>query len=148
MADRMARNIQITIDGGRGPRTAPGRVRFVTSSDIRDVIHDYYAAWASQDKNAAAALMADDMRHASVWGVWESKESYLEEFENLSAGLTDIEFVREVYDGDQAFLLFRVVTESGAWFTGTDLVTVSGGLVSEIVNVNAGDPNGLNHLVG
>lgn len=114
----------------------------------RDVVHDYYAAWAAQDKDAAAALMAEDLRHASVWGLWESKDSYLEEFENFSAGLTGIEFIREVYDGDQAFLLFRVVTESGAWFTGTDLVTVTDGLVSEIINVNAGDPKGLNDLVG
>lgn len=120
----------------------------MTDSDTRDVVHAYYAAFAARDKDAAAALMADDMRHVSVWGVWESAEGYLEEFENFSAGLTGIEFVREVYEGDQAFVLFRVVTDSGAWFTGTDLVTVSDGFVSEIINVNAGDPNGLNDLVG
>lgn len=123
-----------------------GRVEFVT--DTRDVVRGYYAAWAARDKDAAAALMADDLRHASVWGIWESSAAYLEEFENFSAGLTGIEFVREVYDGEQAFVLFRVVTESGAWFTGTDLVTVSDGKVSEIINVNAGDPKGLNDLIG
>lgn len=120
----------------------------MTDHTTRDVVHAYYAAWAARDEDAAGALMADDLRHRSVWGVWESKDGYLEEFERFSAGLTAIEFVREVYDGGQAFVLFKVVTESGAWFTGTDLVTVTDGLVSEIINVNAGDPTGLNDLIG
>lgn len=128
-------------------REPPVESRIVTDTHIRDVVHNYYAAWAAQDKDAAAALMADDLRHASVWGVWESKDGYLEEFENFSAGLTGIEFISEVYDGDRAFVLFKVVTASGAWFTGTDLVTVSDGKVSEIINVNAGDPNALNDLI-
>lgn len=45
-------------------------------------------------------------------------------------------------------MLFRVVMNSGAAFIGTDLLRVAGGQVSEIVNVNSGDPVKLVGLVG
>lgn len=44
-------------------------------------------------------------------------------------------------------MLFRVVMNSGAAFIGTDLLRVGGGQVSEIVNVNSGDPVKLVGLV-
>ena len=119
----------------------------MAEADTRAAVHDYYAAWASQDKVRAASLMAPDMRHVSVWGVWESAEAYLEEFDSLSVGIGTIEFIREVYSEGEAFVLFRVVMESGASFVGTDLLRVEQGLVHEVINVNAGDPNRLNELV-
>jgi ketosteroid isomerase-like protein len=119
----------------------------VNDDEMQNVVHAYYQAWAAQDKPGAAALMANDMRHISVWGRWESAESYLEEFERLSEGLAAIEFIRELYGAGEAFVLFRVIMESGASFIGTDLLRIDEGLVSEIINVNTGDPTKLVELI-
>lgn len=116
-------------------------------STTEDVVHAYYAAWAARDQQAAAALLAPDFRLVSVWGIWEKAAHYLEEFARLSAGIAAIEFIREVYDGDQAFVLFRVVMDSGASFIGTDLLRISDGKVRELINVNSGDPAALAGLV-
>lgn len=113
----------------------------------RDVVRAYYEAWARRDEAAAAALMAKDFRLVSVWGVWGSAEEYLEEFGNLSDGITAIELLREVYDDDQAFVLFRVDMASGGGFVGTDLLRVRDGKVAELINVNSGDPTKLAELL-
>lgn len=67
--------------------------------------------------------------------------------DRLSDGIAAIELIREVYGAGEAFVLFRVVMNSGAAFIGTDLLRVAGGQVSEIVNVNSGDPVKLVGLV-
>ncbi len=119
----------------------------MTEHEMRDVVHSYYEAWATQDKSRAAALMASDMRHISVWGQWESAESYVDEFDRLSEGIAAIRFLREIYGVGEAFVLFRVIMDSGASFIGTDLLRINEGLVTEIVNVNSGDPTKLVELI-
>lgn len=116
-------------------------------STTEDVVHAYYAAWAARDQQAAAALLAPDFRLVSVWGIWEKAAHYLEEFARLSAGIAAIEFIREVYDGEEAFVLFRIAMDSDSSFIGTDLLRVAGGKVRELVNVNSGDPAALAGLV-
>lgn len=69
----------------------------MTPQATRDLVHAYYAAWAARDKEAARTLMAADMRHVSVWGLWESAAAHPEEFESLSDGIAAIELIREVY---------------------------------------------------
>ncbi len=51
-----------------------------------------------------------------------------------------------MYDNTEAFVLFRVIMDSGASFIGTDLLTVGNGRVEEIINVNSGDPTALVEL--
>jgi ketosteroid isomerase-like protein len=109
-------------------------------STTRELVIDYFRAWARQDRDAARAALADDLRFRAAPAQFDSADAFLDECWSLSAQLTAVDILREVADDTGVFLLLRWRTAGdSADFFSAEYAAVADGRIREILVVAAGE---------
>jgi hypothetical protein len=106
------------------------------SMSIRGLTHRYYEAWAAQDRERVDALLHDGLEFISPQGSFGSADSFLSASWTRSAGLAGVRFVREVYQGDRAFVILRWLNQDGSTFTDAEYLESSHGRIKTILVVS------------
>lgn len=112
----------------------------MTPEATRDVVRAYYEAWARQDREGVRALLADDVSFRSPQDRFETADAFLEACWAHAEGLSGVTFERELYDGEQAFVLLGWQFGGGEGFVDAEYVRVRSGRVVEVLVVN-NDPS-------
>jgi hypothetical protein len=105
--------------------------------DLKTLVHRYYEAWAARDRAAVRALLSDDLTFKSVEDTFDSADTFLSTCWKYSEGLTGVRCLKELYDGDQAFVILRWQMQDGTTFAGAEYLRVDGGRIREIMVVNS-----------
>lgn len=107
----------------------------MSETRVRETVREYYEAWAGGDRERVRALLADDLDFRSPQDRFAGAEAFLECCWQYSEGLTGVEFVRELYEGDRGFVVLRWRTEGGSFYD-AEYVRADGGKLREILVVN------------
>lgn len=108
----------------------------MTEDSIREVVHRFYVAWAKRDKEQVTALLAEDLDFRSAQDRFVRANEFLESCWKYSEGLAGVSFLKEVYAGDQAFVLLEWENEDGGHFVDAEYLRVDSGRVCEALVVN------------
>jgi hypothetical protein len=107
---------------------------------IKNLVHRYYEAWASQQQEQVRRLLRDDLIFRSPQDRFDSADVFLGKCWRYSEGLAGVRFLREIYDGDQAFVILEWSSADGTRFADAEYVRVDGEGIAEILVV-ANDPS-------
>jgi hypothetical protein len=104
--------------------------------DMKTLVHRYYEAWAAKDRDAVKKQVHDDLVFKSTEASFTSADAFLSTCWKYSDGLTGVEFLKEVYDDAQAFVIMRWHMEDGTTFIGAEYVRAELDLISEIIVIS------------
>ncbi len=91
------------------------------------IIRDYYGRWLSGDRDAARALLADDLKFRSPADNFDSADAFLDKCWVLSEQFNSMDVVHQVYDGDSGYLVYH----TGDFCAG-ELIKLRDGRIAEI----------------
>jgi ketosteroid isomerase-like protein len=104
----------------------------MTTASKSDAIRRYFGAYASKDRNVIDALLTGDFTFTSPYDDDIGKPAYFEKCwpncERIRTHL--IETICE--DGDQAFVLYKIITNDGREFRNTEFFTFAGGRIKHV----------------
>ncbi len=103
---------------------------------MRDLVHQYYEAWAAQNSEPMKELLAADLKFISPQACFDSADSFLTHCWILSKGLKGLEFEEEIYDQGRAFVILRWLMEDGSCFVDAEYLDSSRGKISKIIVLN------------
>jgi hypothetical protein len=92
----------------------------VGQMSMKDATQRYYEVWAAQDRVRINELLHGELVFTSLQDSFNSADSFLSACWRYSSGLVVIRFVKEVYEGDRAFVILRWLKEDGSTFVGAE----------------------------
>jgi ketosteroid isomerase-like protein len=117
-----------------------------SSESTRQVVHRYYEAWAGQDREEVRSTLSDDLVFRSPQDAFSSADEFPNSCWKYSKGLSGVDFLKEVYMEDQAFVVLDWHSEDGSHFADAEYARVKNAKICEILVVN-NDPS-FTELIG
>ena len=96
------------------------RGRLKTRKKVRELLHAQLEFTSPQDR-------------------FDSADAFLSACWRYSTGLAGVQYVKEVYEGDRAFVILRWQNQDGSTFADAEYLEAHGGKIVKIVVVNS-DP--------
>lgn len=103
---------------------------------IKTVVRDYYEGWAEGDLARSRGHMDKICCFKSPQDKFQTADQFFEACSHLSEGLVSIKFLREIYSGDEAFVILEWYLESGATFMDAEYLKMRDGKIVEIIVLN------------
>ena len=113
-------------------------------SSTRDVVRGYYEAWTSRDLDRARGYLADDLDFQGSLRRYNSADDFIPALEQFLQILEEVRMLKELYEGEDAMMLYDCVTGAAGTIRTAEAFTVRDGKIREIKLVF--DPTELNRL--
>jgi hypothetical protein len=110
----------------------------------RDVVRGYYDAWTSRDLDRARRYLADDLEFEGSLRRFTRADDFIPALEQFLQILEDVRLLKELYDDDDAMMLYDCVTGPAGTIRTAEAFTVRDGKIHDIKLVF--DPTELNKL--
>lgn len=72
----------------------------------KEIIHDYYAAWEASDREAARALVHDDLKFRAPQDQFDNAEDFFAVCWQHAENFRGMRMLQEVYEDDKAFIAY------------------------------------------
>jgi SnoaL-like domain len=118
----------------------------VAEPSTRDVVHGYYDAWTSRDLDRARGCLADDLEFQGSLQRFTRANDFIPALEQFLQILEDVRLLKELYEGDDAMMLYDCVAGPAGTIRTAEAFTVRDGRIRDIKLVF--DPTELNKLGG
>jgi hypothetical protein len=102
----------------------------------RELIQAYYNAWANQDRDSVRDLLADDLDFRSAQDRFNQADEFLNACWRFSDGIVGVNYLREIYSQDKAFVVLNWMYADGSCFIDAEYLCISSEQVCEILVVN------------
>jgi len=106
------------------------------SSDIKNIVHQYYEGWTEQDLEKSRALLSDDLTFRSPQDKFTSADEFIVRCGHFSEGLKGVQYKKEVYSKDEAFVILEWEMEDGSCFMDAEYLRIENDKIKEIIVVN------------
>jgi ketosteroid isomerase-like protein len=110
----------------------------------RDVVRGYYDAWTSRDLGRARGYLADDLEFQGSLRRFSRADDFIPALEQFLQILEDVRLLKELYEGDDAMMLYDCMTGRAGTIRTAEAFTVRDGKIRDIKLVF--DPTELNKL--
>ena len=130
-------------DGGGAFRL---RIGLVAEPSTREVVRGYYDAWTSRDLDRARGYLADDLEFQGSLQRFTRANDFIPALEQFLQILEDVRLLKELYEGDDAMMLYDCVTGPAGTIRTAEAFTVRDGKIRDIKLVF--DPTELKKLGG
>jgi ketosteroid isomerase-like protein len=108
-----------------------------------EAIRGYFAAYKSRDRKHIEQALSEDFTFTSPYDDRIDKASYFERCWPNSVRIREHVIERIFEQGNEAFVLYRCITESGKEFRNTEFFTFKGDKLAQVqVYFGAGHQNG------
>jgi ketosteroid isomerase-like protein len=74
--------------------------------NAKEIIRAYYAAWDASDRDAARALLCDDLKFRAPQDSFDRAEDFLAECWQYAEIFRDMKMLQEVYEDDRAYIAY------------------------------------------
>lgn len=104
--------------------------------NIKKIVHQYYDGWAARDLHKSRVLLSDALVFRSPQDKFTNADEFIEQCGHLSEGLKCVQYKREVYSENEAFVILKWEMEDGSCFTDAEYLLIENDKIKEIVVVN------------
>jgi len=98
----------------------------------RDVARQSYLAYATSDRAANEAVIAEDFHFTSPLDNHIDRQTYFDRCWPNHEGISDFRFVRMIESGDEVVVTYEGTGVSGRVFRNTEVLTVRDGKIVEV----------------
>jgi hypothetical protein len=104
----------------------------VAGQSAREVVRGYYDAWTSRDLDRARGYLADDLDFQGSLRRFSGADNFLPALEEFLQILEAVRLIKEVYEGEDAMMLYDCQTGPAGTIRTAEAFTVRAGKIREI----------------
>ena len=108
----------------------------MSANTVERIVKTYYESWVNQDLKSARSLLADNLNFVSPQDHFQSAEAFLSACGHYAEGIDRVEYRREVFTGNQAFVICEWFDTAGGSMASAEYLTVKDGRITEILVIN------------
>lgn len=104
----------------------------MTTADKSDTLRRLFTAFMAKDRKTAEELLADDFTFTSQYDDHIDKAAYFERCWPNSGHISSQVLEKIFVEGDEAFVLYKCVTDDGKEFRNTEFFTLDGDKIKQV----------------
>ncbi|MHA2098908.1 MAG: hypothetical protein ACW99A_09485 [Candidatus Kariarchaeaceae archaeon] len=105
-------------------------------SSIQEIVHTYYGNVIDVNITNFEKLLPEKFIFKSPQDQLRSREDFIRVCTPYMEGLSGVNFVKEVYSSEEAFLVLEWVSDDGEKFHSAEYLRISNGSLTEIIIIN------------
>ena len=104
----------------------------MAARSTREVVRGYYDAWTSRDLDRARGYLADDLDFQGSLRRYTRADDFIPALEQFLQILEDVRLLKELYEGEDAMMLYDCETGPAGTIRTAEAFTVRDGKIREI----------------